>query len=434
MTAAVRSAGRSTPLNPAQLAIWVNQQVTTEPGLYVEHVCYDILGELDESRFDEAVRDALAAHPAFGAAVLVERGVPRLVLGQYPIDVQRHPVTEADAATLLARASMAGPTPAGGPLSRCVVLEVSHRHRILLLVCHHLVTDGVGIRVFLRTLADRWANGVVAPGSGGDIRAANESLLAVAASADTRDRAEHIASRFLDLDPLPLPRRTDVPDHSCCVAIDEATGAVPGLAAAAVAARVTVPMLLNAAYQRAVGEVLGLREFLLGCVTTGRTTPESADVVGCFVNTVLQRANGDPTTPLAQLLRTSGLDLADAIGDQDVPFGAVAVRLLRAVDPRPTTFPQLYLSMDAPLLLELAGLQCRRRWIRHPQAKFDVALVVEFTTDGVQGTLHYSRAVLAPATAADLVAAFLARLRDLVVAGPRLRHRAAISPNEVTSR
>src|SRR5262249_26342187 len=88
---------------------------------------------------------------------------------------------------------------------------------------------------------------------------------------------------------------------------------------------------------------------------------------------------------------------------------------------RPTAFPQLYLSTDGPLPLELAGLRCERRRIRHAQAKFDVALVVEFAATGVCGTLHHHPAVLAPASAERLVAAFLARLRELVGGAPAPR-------------
>ena len=126
---------------------------------------------------------------------------------------------------------------------------------------------------------------------------------------------------------------------------------------------------------------------------------------------MLQRASSDPT----DLLRRSAREFAHALGDQDVPAGAVAARLVRGLRPRPTSFPQLYLSVNEALVFTLDGL---RRWIRHAQAKFDVALVVEYTADSVAGTLHHSPAALAPDPAGQLVIAFLARLRELIAASP----------------
>jgi hypothetical protein len=403
------SASRSAPLSPAQLAIWMHEQVTAEPALYIEHVCYDLLGPLDRARLETAVRAVLDAHPAFGAQIVADAAGPRVVPGRFAVEVTWRQVPEPHLADVLAIESLTG-VGGGRPLCRCLLVEARPDHHVLLLAWHHLVTDGVGIRVFLRDLAAAWSGLPLRPGA--DMCAANDSVLAHAGGADVRERAERIAERLADLDPQPLPHRPGLPDSSRCVPVDG--GSMPGLAAAAVACRVTVPMLLNAAYQRAVGDVLDLHEFLLGCVTAGRTTAEAAEAVGCFVNTVLQRASSDPT----DLLRRSARELARALGDQDVPAGAVAARLVRGLRPRPTSFPQLYLSVNEALVFTLDGLDCRRRWIRHAQAKFDVALVLEYTADSVAGTLHHRPAALAPEPAGRLVTAFLTRLHDLMAASP----------------
>ncbi|MET7639866.1 condensation domain-containing protein [Streptomyces sp. NPDC005438] len=409
---------REAPLSPAQLAIWMHEQVSAEPTLYVEHACYEILGDLDEDAFAHTVERALAAHPAFSAAVHARGALPRMELGVHPVTVERRTVNADELAATLRRESLSGPSLAEGQLSRCLLLTVGPGRRVLLVVWHHLVADGASLRVFLRTLQDLWSG--APPREAGDgLTVCDVALEQRAAASAATDRAREVAERVAGLPVRALPPLEEGPGQSRCVVWDEPTGAIEGLARAATAARVTVPMLLNAAFQRAVGQVWGLGEFLLGCVAEGRSVPGSRDLVGCFVNTILLRADGSRGGTDREVLRASGRELATALTTQDVPFGAVASQLLREVRPRPRYFPQIYLSMDGPHPLELPGLECSRVRIYHPQAKFEVALILEFTEDAVRGVLQYRTSVLTERTARRLVDAFTDGLRELVKAYDR---------------
>jgi hypothetical protein len=410
------SAPVSGPLNPAQQAIWMHQLVAGEPTLYLEHTCHDLRGDLDEARLVAALRRALAAHPVFGAEIRVERGVPSLVLGVHDIAVEQVTSTPDGLAALLDRESFTLPTGAtlvGGPLTRCLLVTVSPTHRVLLLVWHHLLADATALRLFRDTLSACWDGRDPDP-LPVTVCDANAQQLAAAASPTGRQRALAAADRVRGLDPQPLGPATGGAAESRCRVITHTAGGVPGLWRAATALRVTPPMLLAAAYQRAVGEVLGLSEFLYGVVLAGRSVPASERVVGCFVNTALLRGDGDPATPARDLVRRSGRALVTALAEQDVPFGAVAAHLLRDLRPRPKGFPQLYLSMDVNHPLHLSGVDGEQRRIYHAQAKFDVALVVEHAADGVRGALHHRTSVLAEDRADQLVTAFLAHLRGLV--------------------
>jgi hypothetical protein len=168
--------------------------------------------------------------------------------------------------------------------------------------------------------------------------------------------------------------------------------------------------LVSAAYQRAVGEVFGLGEFLTGCVTSGRMAADEEAVVGCFANTVLLRGTGDPSVPTDELLRRSAAELVRGLRDQDLPFSVVAGHLLRDVRPRPRYFPQLYLSMDVAAPLELKGLTTSRFRAYHTQAKFDAALILEYGPDGVCGVLQYRTPTLSHGIAEALVESLLAHL------------------------
>lgn len=406
---------RHAPLSPAQFAIWLRDRMTGDPTLYREHACYELLGPLDPKRFAAALRAAVAAHPAFGAAVLPGfHGVPELHLDQHIIEVEHRHVTEGELADVLDHESLTGPALDGGPLTRCLLLSVTPERHVMLMVWHHLVADGMALRVLLETLQDCWDDPARLPEAGGPtVCDANLAYLAAAESAAARERARAAADRLTGLALQPLPRTGAGAGASRREVIGEGVGAVDGLAQAAVAARLTVPMLLAAACRRAAGEVLGLEDFLLGCVTAGRWLPDFEKVVGCFVNTVLVPANSGLELPVREHVRSGARELAAAVARQDIPFTAVAGHLLRDARPRPRAFPQIYLSMDTPTPLRLTGLECRRVRIPHAQAKFDVTLIVEYDRGGVHGVLQYRDDVLTPATAQRFVRVFLARLREL---------------------
>ena len=349
-----------------------------------------------------ALRAALDAHPSLGGRIVADHGALRMHAGALAVEVAFMTVPEADIAEVLAVESVTGVS-REGPLTRCLVLEVAPSHHTLLIVWHHLAMDGASLRILLRDLTSAWAGRPVERES---TAGPGEQNTVVVSDSRTRSRALAIAERLSDLDPQPLPRRHGVPDVPLRVTINQPA---PDLAATARACRVTVPMLINAAYQCAIGDVLGLDEFILGCVTAGRGATSEAAVIGTFANTVLQRGNSSP----AGILRRSSCEFLGAIKGQEVPAGAVFKQLLAGVQPRPTSFPQLYLSLEAAFTLAMDGLRSCRHRIWHAQGKFDVMLSLEYTADGVTGMLHHRNIIMEPDTAERLAATFVSRLQSI---------------------
>ncbi|MFE4962723.1 amino acid adenylation domain-containing protein [Streptomyces sp. NPDC056660] len=421
-SAAVRPAGSEggVPLTPIQQAIWTQQQITGDPTLYREHIGYEIRGPVDSADLGRAVERALSDHPGTGAALAVGGGVPALLPGRHTIRVEHvlcdSPPDPAGLAALVEEWIEAGVRVPDGPLFRCALITVSRERRLLFFVWHHLVMDGFSLRVLLGDVVAHFADPARGPRElGVSLAEVHRRHLAHAADPEVDGRAAALAERYADLDPVPLGARVDGAGRAEVVVISDRRGRLPGLRAAARAARVTEPAVLATAYQRAVGEVLGLREFLMGCVVAGHTAEDEERVVSCLLNTVLMRGKGAADTEAADAaaLMSTARRLVGAVADQDIPFSAVASRLLQDVRPRPRQFPQLYLSMDSLTPLDLPGLDCAEYVIRLPQPKFDAALIVYYGEAGVRGMFQYHTSVLSAAVAHDLVDSFLDHLADL---------------------
>ncbi|MGY4921287.1 amino acid adenylation domain-containing protein [Streptomyces sp. 900105755] len=460
------------PLSPTQLAMWMHETVTDNPELYIENACFELRGPLDAEGLATALEATFAAHPVFGSTVIADGSMPVQQLGVHRIGVRRVSVAEVGVAVRAADAG-AGDTASavdafvlrecrtgidlsGGPLTRCLLITAAEDHHVLLFVWHHLVVDAVSLQIFLDDLRSRCADPAFRP-EPSPMTACDLNALEVAAldHPATRSRAAEAVTRLKGVELLPLAVRRTVIDaeHGRLPGGEEsaATGTVPraghGPAAGAdasgaghrpaagaeasglpveitfgtplpaptAAGRIgtTLPALLSAAFQRAVGGTLDLPEFPLGLVTASRTENSSSRATGCFVNTVLIRADGDPhTAPEPAILAAAG-QLAQAVSEQDLPFSAVAAELLRDVIPRPRSFPEICLSMSTAIRLELPGVTCVRRRLRHPQPKFDLALIVEYAEGGLSGELHYRRQLIDDATAGRVVAAFAGQLSTL---------------------
>jgi amino acid adenylation domain-containing protein len=419
---AVRPAGAEdgVPLTPMQGAIWTQQRITGDPTLYREHIAYEIRGPVDGAHLARAVERALAGHPGTGAALAVDGAIPVLLPGRHTLRVDRvRCADEPDPvrlAALVEERIEAGVRVPDGPLLRCVLITVSRERHVLLFVWHHLVMDGFSLRVLLDDVVEHFTDPDRGPREPEpSLAEVHRRHLAHAADPEVDARAAALAERYAGLDPVPLGARTDGAGRAEVVVLSDRRGRLPGLRATARAARVTEPAVLATAYQRAVGDVLGLREFLMGCVVAGHTAEDEERVVSCLLNTVLLRGEGAAGTAAddTAALRATARRLLEAVTDQDVPFSAVASRLLKDVRPRPRQFPQLYLSMDAQTPLDLPGAECAEYVLRLPQPKFDAALVVHYGGTGIRGQFQYHTSVLPAAVAHDLVDSFLDHLADL---------------------
>jgi hypothetical protein len=102
--------------------------------------------------------------------------------------------------------------------------------------------------------------------------------------------------------------------------------------------------------------------------------------------------------------------------DENIPFAIVAGELLRHVSERPRSFPQVYFSLDEEPVLDLSGLECRRRRSTPRSAKFELTLSLEHAPNRLSGVLEYRKGTLGRSGAARLVKAFKSELIVIAMA------------------
>ncbi|NEB39618.1 non-ribosomal peptide synthetase [Streptomyces sp. SID14515] len=412
---------RSAPLSANQRAIWMHEQLSPDPLLYLESYCLELHGDVDSDRLAAAVRRTAQRHPAVGAAVEFDDGEPHLVLNRHHIRLvvrSLPPGLDRDSIRALMRDEAARPVPLdGGPLLRVLLFRAPDGVNVLLLTWHHLVMDGWSLREFLRDLGSfhdgPGAAAAEIPVTVCDLNAASLRSDAAPAAEDALAEAAEALRGAVDRSV------TAEPAHWSRAGVAHAVEfTLPGDLARRVegtsAATGHPPfVLICAAYRQALSTVLGLPDPLLAVAVSGREPDRAAEVVGCFVNTVLLA--GVPTEDLdgPELLAATRALTDRALAVQEhVPFSRL-VQTLRRTARLPMDFPRLYLSVDDEPALCLDGVDTEVVPVTPDRAKFAVTLSLLRAPGRLSGRLEHRDSVLPPGEGEVLLKAFESALDRL---------------------
>ncbi|MFJ6674976.1 amino acid adenylation domain-containing protein [Actinosynnema sp. NPDC091369] len=376
-----------------------------------------LTGPLDVARLERAL-DALARrHDALRTTFDVVGDEPVQVVaphGTIPLRVLPARDGEPDAADLgldepfdLRR----------GPLSRAVLSPLGPDRHLLVLVQHHIVTDGWSVQVLLEELAELYAGGQ--PGE----PAVQYPDFTVWDRARPQGDPAYWRARLDGIEALDLP--TDRPRPP----LRTTSGAVlrrplPAdlvrrLAGVGRAHDATLFMTLTAAVQVLLSARARQRDVAVGTVSSGRDRADLERAVGFFVRTLVLRSWVDPDLPFTAFLDQVRDTALEAFAHDDVPFDRVVEELRPDPDPGRTPLVQAVVALHQPLLRDPAfgELTAAEHDLPRPVARFD--LVVEFWPrgDDLALTVEYNTDLFDAATIESLSDDLEALLR-LVVDDP----------------
>lgn len=368
-------------LNPGQRRLWFLEQLHPEQATYNLATPLWLEGPLEIDRLRRAVTGLCQRHQA-----LRLRLQP---LGDFPCwqdSQQGEPLFQVcedwltpEEALKRARAAAARPFHLlQEPLFVAYLWKVNPERHLLLLVQHHMLSDGWSVQLLLRDLADLYAQKELAPaGSFTDYTGQLEGL-------------HELGLPFWkqQLQPPPPALRLFV-DRSACDGQSTRGGKVPFALGPGSHRRlehqarhwgVTPFVLILAAFQVCLASQSGSLDFLVGVAQAGRPDASSEGVVGFFANTLPVRS-----------------DLVRGESFRHLT-GRVQLRLQQAL-----RYPQVALEkLGAPVQVMLAyqnfpqaspqwpeGLQARPFKLDNGTAKFELTLYLWEREGSLQGEWQY---------------------------------------------
>ncbi|MFC7307920.1 amino acid adenylation domain-containing protein [Streptomyces monticola] len=429
------------PLSAAQRRLWFLDRLEGAHPTYNEHVAFRFTGVLDVAALRSAVRDVVARHEPLRTVFPEHGGEPHQHI--HPPSaagpgVPLRAATEEDLAEQLRAAVRAPFDLAAEPPFRAALFTLGPRAHVLLLVMHHIASDGWSMRPLARDLAaayrarreggrPHWPE---LPVQYADYALWQDELLG------RPDDPKSLAARQLafwskELEgapeslalPFDGPRPASSGGQGGSVPFEWDAGLHALLRDLAREHECTVFMVVQTALAVVLTRLGAGHDLPIGAVTAGRGDPALEDLVGFFVNTLVLRTDTSGNPSFRELLlRVRETDLA-ASDHQDLPFE----RLVEVLNPERVTgrqplFQVLLAFQNTPdAVWDFDDVAVRPEPVAVGTAKFDLALsltesrAADGGPGGLSGTLEYATDLFRASTAQDFVARLLRVLQSAAV-------------------
>jgi amino acid adenylation domain-containing protein len=441
------------PLSFAQQRLWFIAQLEGPSAAYNNPLALRLDGDLDAAALQAALADVITRHEVLRTVFPATDGEPYQRVLSPEEAGWRLETAEAAEEELPAALAQAAAEPfdlaAQQVPVRARLLRTATSVHMLVLVIHHVATDGWSTGIFARDLAQAYAARRAGRAPGWDplpVQYADYAIWQRELLGDAGDPGSLLAQQVawwlqalagappeLAL-PADRPRPAAASYRGHAVRLEVPAGVHAGLAALAREQGVTLFMVVQAALAVLLCKLGAGTDIPVGTAVAGRTDEALDDLVGFFVNTLVMRTDvsGDPEfTALLGRVREFWLG---ALEHQDVPFERLVDDLApdRSLARHPLFQVMLTLQNNASAASAgpagLSGVRAARVTAESGAARFDLDVSLgdarggQSEPSGLNGRLM-AAADLFDAESARIIAGRFARVLAAVAADPRVRPR-----------
>ncbi len=307
---------------------------------------------------------------------------------------------------------------------RATLLQIDQQEHILLLVMHHIASDGWSIGILWKQLAalyEAFGNGLPSPLPKLPIQYADFAVW-------QRQWLQQVGANR----PSPLQTQLDywknqlaganhvleLPTDRSRPPVQTYRGAkqslmLPQTLAASLKALsrqegVTLFMTMLATFGTLLHRYTGQEDVNIGSPIAGRNRAEIEGLIGFFINTVVLRTNFSGHPSFRSLLSRVRQMALDAYAHQDMPFEKLVEELQLERDTSRNPLFQVWFNMLNlnDIQLELPGLDVAAIAMPEAASKFDLSLYVKEQTDLIQLELVYNTDLFAPERMMEMLSQF----------------------------
>ncbi|WP_144160831.1 non-ribosomal peptide synthetase, partial [Paraburkholderia sp. BCC1885] len=428
-----RGEARAFPLSHSQQRMWFLWRLQPESTAYNMAGAHRVRGHLDRAAVRQTF-DSLVTRQESLRTIFVEDASG--VVQQLIQTDARYEYREVDACAnsaegmphIEALAASIATTPfdlRNGPLLRVGLIRVSDVDHVIVVAMHHIVSDGWSVEILLREFAALYeahtmrAQVHLAPLPIQYVDYAVWQCEWLESDGHARELS-YWKSRLGDEHPvvaLPLDHpRQSLGAYGCGrYGMDLSRELSADVHRIAQQTNTTPFMVLLSAFDVLLHRYTGQSDIRVGVPIANRHRPETAGLIGFFVNTQVMRARVCATSTLAQVLTGTREAALAAQAHQDLPFDVLVDELQpeRSLSHTPL-FQVMFNYIRGNLLASgsLAGLSVEPYPVPEGMAQFEMTLdVVEATDGAIRLSYRYAKELFEPGTVVRIARHYLEVLK-----------------------
>ncbi len=397
------------PLSFAQRRLWFLEQLEPNSPKYIIFSAQRWKGPLDPAVLEEALNSVIARHEILRTTFHDVAGKPvQMVSLHKKLRITLDDLTsvptgrrEEEARVILGK-ELKRPFDLSRDLPlRARLLRLDEQAHIFVVAVHHIVTDGWSMSVLFQEVAEFYTARIT--GKAPElpelpIQYADFAVWQLQSA--TEERLTRDLAYWKKQLVLPLPRPALPSDRSGSESADSAGGGefyrIPAsvttdLTAIAKDSGATFFTVITAAFMALLHRLTGEQDLLIGTVMAGREQSECANLIGCFANTVVLRANYSGAPTFLEWLDRVRPVVAEAQVHQNLPFEKLVEELNPPRQPyRNPLFDVMFEFHDrAWQTAPLEGVQLQPYGVVNPLARFPLTLHCVRDDEGLSLKLLY---------------------------------------------
>ncbi|GAB1541024.1 hypothetical protein NUACC21_36930 [Scytonema sp. NUACC21] len=423
------------PLSFAQQRMWFLQQLDVNSSFYNLPAAMRFEGNLDVTALEYSFNYIISRHETLRTNFIQVNGQPfqvihpRRSLKLTLVDLQSERELESYCQQLAIEETQRPFDLSADPLVRASLFKLTETEHVLLLVMHHIISDGWSMGVLIREIAAVYQ--AVCSQKPFALPKLSVQYADFAIWQQQWLQQEELtkqlaywkeklagATALLEL-PTDRPRPAVQTYRGATEKFALTKELSSALAALSQQQGVTLFMTLLAAFQILLYRYSNQTDICVGTPIGNRNGKEIEGLIGLFLNTLVLRSDLSGNPSFSNLLSQVRQVALDAYAHQDLPFEQLVEQLQpeRSLSYTPL-FQVMFVLLVAPTSqLQLPGLTLSPFPIESFTAKFDLTLSLENANTGLIGYLEYNTDLFDAATIARMVEHYQTLL-SAVVANP----------------
>ncbi|MFI0487357.1 amino acid adenylation domain-containing protein [Actinomadura sp. 9N215] len=421
-------------LSFAQQRLWFLNRLEPDSPEYNIPSALRLTGELDTAALQRALDEIAARHRVLRTtiATAADGTTSQHVHAPAPVeltsvDLSGLPADQAEdrARRVLDEVSAAPFDLAVDPPLRTTLIRIGQDEHVLGFTLHHIASDDWSTGIFARELSALYSafrSGEPSPLPPLEVQYADYAAWQreVLAGGALEDQLGYWSTQLAGLPAMDLPTdRPRPPVRNSAGALH--TFAVPvttvgGLQRLSREHGCSMFMTLLAAYQVLLNRHTGQLDLAIGSPITGRTHPDTEQLIGFFVNTLVLRADASGDPPFTELLARTRKVALDAYAHQDVPFEHLvdALQPVRDRGRHPLFDVMFSYAAGHDDFPGLADIDACGFPIGHTTSKFDLTLNLAENDGTLRAAFEYSTDLFDLETMEQLASRLITILRSVV--------------------